>query len=242
MNGLLRRLVVVTHMAEHVAQWKIPPEPDWANHHHDVYWAWQTRGKSFFVERGIFNLLVIGHGATVLDICCGDGFNSRYFYAERAASVLAVDINADAIRYARRFNAASNVVHRQLDILSEFPSGRFSNVVWDAAIEHFSHEEAVAVLENAKAALTERGVVSGYTLIEQASPSGEYFQHHDQVFRRKGDLLNLVAQVFSNVAVLETQHPTRTNLYFWASENPNRLPVTTGDANVTSMTLGTKHS
>ena len=36
----------------------------------------------------------------MLDLCCGDGFNSFYFYSLRAASVTAIDFDREAIRWA----------------------------------------------------------------------------------------------------------------------------------------------
>jgi SAM-dependent methyltransferase len=205
-------------------EWRLPPAPRWADHHLDLYWQWRARGGSLFVERGVFSSLAIEPGARVLDLCCGDGFNSRYFYAPRACEVVAIDVADDAIDYARRYNAAPNVRYMCADARDGLPAGPFDNVVWDSAIEYFEREEARAILAHIAAALGPRGVLSGYAPLEGAS-STDGFVHNQLVFREPADLNELLSESFPHVLTVKTHGQGRVNAYFFASAAGNAIPL-----------------
>ena len=57
----------------------------------------------------LLGLLAIRQGANVLELCCGDGFNSFHFYSIRAGKILAMDLDRDAIASARRNFAVDNI-------------------------------------------------------------------------------------------------------------------------------------
>jgi hypothetical protein len=97
------------------------------------------------------------------------------------------------------------------------PSGKFQNIVWDAAIEHFTLQETAAILSNIKGRLTHGGILSGYTIVEWASGE-KHLCHHEYEFKGKDDLLHILSPYFENVSVFETIYPGRHNLYFWASD------------------------
>lgn len=234
MNGQLRGLVSATHLLQTAIQWSLPPTPEWADHYVDVYWRWRSSGSWFFLERGVFSGLAIEPGARVLELCSGDGFNTRYFYSPRASEVVALDLNAEALRHARRNNSAPNITYLQADIRASLPEGPFDNVVWDAAIEHFGRNEIASILTSVRACLREGGVLSGYTLIEPRidvrvkSGASDVFEHHRSVFYHRDDLVEVLKAVFPCVTVFETQFPKRTNLYFWASDIPSAIPFSPG--------------
>ena len=86
-------------------------------------------------------------GCKVLELCCGDGFNAHYFYRARASSMLCVDFDPKAIAYARR-NFSSDITRYELaDIRTQMPDGQFDNIIWDAAIEHFTESEIAAMIQ-----------------------------------------------------------------------------------------------
>ena len=76
--------------------------------------------------------MVLKPNSKMLEICCGDGFNARHFYSSKAASILAIDFDKDAIPHARRYNSAPNITYVQKDIREGLPPGPFDNIVWDA--------------------------------------------------------------------------------------------------------------
>src|SRR6266487_4602176 len=133
LNLLVRRISSLTHLLQLRAEGFLHPHSEWFDHYVDANWQWGAIGRSSFLERGVFNNLVIRPGASVLELCSGDGFNTRHFYAGRAAHVVGVDANREAHPHARRTAAAANVTYELCDIRQALPEGPFDNVVWDSA-------------------------------------------------------------------------------------------------------------
>lgn len=202
-----RRLMVV--------QWTLPPEPEFFDHHIDLFYNWLATRNSLCWERGVFSSLAL-HGGGVLELACGDGFNARNFYSLRSAHVVACDFDPKAIAIAKRKNSTPNVKYVLADIRTELPEGKFDNIIWDAAIEHFTLDEIAKILTDIKSRLTENGILSGYTIVER--PNGKSLSHHEYEFKSKEDLLRFCTPHFKNVTVFETIYPVRHNLYFWASD------------------------
>jgi SAM-dependent methyltransferase len=164
-----------------------------------------------WLERGVFGALAL-KGGDVLELACGDGFNARNFYSLRSRRVISCDFDPTA----RRKNAAPNVEFMQADIRNAMPKGTFDNIVWDAAIEHFTPNEIASIMCDIKARLVPDGVLSGYTIVERAG--GKQLHTHEYEFQDMADLHRFLAPHFTNVKVFETFYPTRHNLYFWASD------------------------
>ena len=70
----------------------------------------------------------------------------RNFYSLRSSKVVACDFDDAALKTARAKNSAPNIEYRLADIRTSMPEGTFETVVWDAAIEHFTPEEADSIL------------------------------------------------------------------------------------------------
>jgi SAM-dependent methyltransferase len=107
------------------------------------------------------------------------------------------------------------VAYETADIRTSLPAGPFDNVIWDAAIEHFSEEEIRGLVAGIRERLRPDGVLSGYTVLEEA---GKQHPDHEYEFRTKADLARFLTPHFANVLVFETAYPTRRNLYFFASD------------------------
>ena len=97
------------------------------------------------------------------------------------------------------------------------PEGTFDNIVWDAAIEHFTETEISDLMGNIKGRLTPTGILSGFTIVEQADGK-KMLPHHEYEFKSKEDLARFFTPHFRNVKVFETIYQDRHNLYFWASD------------------------
>jgi SAM-dependent methyltransferase len=217
-NFLLRKLVYLSHGLQHKLEWQGDTTPEWYDHYLDLYFSWQRKRQPFWVERGTFGLLCIEPGARVLELCCGDGFNTRNFYSHRAKSIKALDFDTTAISHARCYNSHNNIEYIQGDIRTQIPEGPFDNIVWDAAIEHFTEEETAKIMKTIKSRLTSTGIISGYTLVEKED--GEKHPHqHEYEFKSKEDLVRFFTPHFKNVKVFETIYPERHNLYFFASDS-----------------------
>lgn len=213
---LARQWVASAHRRLMIVQWSLPPEPEHYDHHIDLYYQWLTTRKSYWVERGVLSGLAL-QGGDVLEIACGDGFNARNFYSLRSRRVIACDFDPAAIQTARRKNSAPNITYVLADIRIDMPEGVFDNIIWDAAIEHFTPQEIDQIMKTLKTRLSMNGILSGYTLVER-SDKQKWLSHHEYEFRNKEDLFRFFTPYFQHVSVFETIHPERHNLYFWASD------------------------
>jgi SAM-dependent methyltransferase len=199
-----------------IVQWFLPPQPEHFDHHIDLFYQWLATRNPLWVERGAFGALAL-KGGDVLELACGDGFNARNFYSLRSRRVVACDFDPKAIRIANSRNRAPNVEYRLADIRTSLPEGTFENVVWDAAIEHFTPSEIDSIMEAVKSRLALDGVLSGYTIVKSGT-GVMALSHHEYEFRDKKDLLRFLSPHFKNAIVFETVYPNRHNLYFWASD------------------------
>lgn len=216
-----RKLVSDSHRRMMEFEWGKPPKwqghkkLEFFNHHLDLYYCWLQSRNSLGWERGVFSSLCLKGGAT-LDLCCGDGFYARNFYSLKSKTVDACDFEEEAINYAKLHNSFDNISYHLSDIRKNIPEGKYDNIIWDAAIEHFTLEESHKILACLKERLQLDGVLSGYTIVEK--PDGKQLSHHEHEFASKDDLLQLIYPFFKNTIVFETIYPSRHNLYFWASD------------------------
>jgi len=235
MNRLLRDVGAAGHKLQFEAEWRVPPSPEWFDHLIDQHWKWRVTRNPLSWERGVIGMLAMQPGCRVLDLCCGGGFFAHHFFSGRAASVISVDFDADAIAHARRNFIAPNVEYRCCDIRTDMPAGEFDNVVWDAAIEHFTQEEMAAILAGIKNRLVPAGTLNGYTLV--AKDTGKSLVHHEYEFKSKEELAGILKRHFANVLVIETAShdlfEDRRNLYFFASDGA--LPFDPGWKNMVRL-------
>ena len=218
LNRGVRTVAAKTHQAQFLAEWTVD-NPEYFDHFIDQYYLWTKTRVSFPWERGVFSSLALSDGSRVLDFCCGDGFNAYHFYSLRATQVTAIDFDAEAIKWARRNFRIDNVRWIEGDIRTQIPDGPFDNIVWDAAIEHFTETEIEGLMARIKAVMTPGGTLSGYTIVE--SPTGQKSLHqHEYEFSSREDLARFLSPHFRNVQVFSTAYPKRENLYFYASDGP----------------------
>jgi SAM-dependent methyltransferase len=217
--ALTRLLSSEAHDLQMQIDWGLPETPEWMNHFQDWYYQSLTKGATFWLERGIFARLCFrSSNISILELCCGDGFNTKNFYAPYAKKIIAVDFDVSAIRHAKKYNSGANIDYYLADIRHEFPQGKFDNVIWDAAIEHFSDDETIKIMRSIKSCLSTNGVLAGYTLVE-AHDQNKSLHQHEREFKGKDDLRNFLGQFFLNAKVFETVSKERHNLYFFASDN-----------------------
>jgi SAM-dependent methyltransferase len=214
--SLARRWAAAAHRRLFLVQWGMGREPEHFDHSIDLFYRLPIEGASFWLERGVFGSLAMKGGDT-LELACGDGFNAKHFYAGKSRRVVAVDFDPAAIRTARRKNPAANVTYMLADIREGLPVGGFANVVWDAAIEHFTQKEIRSVLCQIKTRLTPDGILSGYTIVAPQDGS-KMHTDHEYEFADTADLERFLTPHFRNVRVFETECSERRNLYWWASD------------------------
>ena len=208
------------------------PEPAYFEHRIDQY-LWRHK-HSFWVERGVFNNICINVNARVLELACGDGFFAHHFYSQLADSIECIDIEQEAIRYAKKYHSFRNKVQYYCeDILTYTPKNTYTNIIWDAAIEHFSPQDIHSIIKKYIKYLEPNGIFSGYTLQEKDT---DILQHSDHLceMKNKEHLASFFTPYFKNVLILETFSYKRVNYYFFASNGP--LPLTLSDRNKYMLT------
>lgn len=230
-SRLTRQVSSSAHRLQYVIEWSVD-NPEYFDHFIDSHYQWHAMRQSFPWERGVYSSLALQatRGETlpnVLELCCGDGFMTYHFYSSQAASIVALDFDPEAITSARRNCSAPNISFRLGDIRTDMPQGTFDNVIWDAAIEHFTEAEIESLMSGIKERLAPGGILSGYTIVEPEH-GGKHLHQHEYEFHDKDDLVRFLTPWYANVQVFQTVFPSRTNLYFFASDGP--LPLDRGIA------------
>lgn len=221
LSSMARRLSSFIHWFQFNVEWGVD-NPEYFDHHLDIHYQWRKTGNSLPMERGVHNSLAIKRGGRVLDLACGDGFFTSYFYAIHAREIIGVDFDKSALKLARQNRIFPNTRFLLADIRNELPEGPFDNIVWDAAIEHFTEPEIIGLMGQIKSRLSKDGILSGYTVTE-AEHGEKHLHQHEYEFHDKQDLARFLKPHFKNVHVYESDFPTRTNLYFYASDA--KLPL-----------------
>jgi len=214
LNRLIRRVSLLTHRLQGAVEGRYDRRRMWFDHYVDVNWKLPTDGDTMFLERGLFNRMLIGPDADVLEIACGDGYYTAHFYAPRARSMVAVDVDPSALTFARRSNGRPNIRYQLHDIRDGLPGGRFSHVIWDGAMLFFSLEQVDSIIGWIRERVGPNGIFSGYTYADYVEER-PYIRHR---VRDSDDVARLVGAHFENVGVWWTQHSERTNFYFAASD------------------------
>jgi len=77
---------------------------------------------------------------SLLDAGCGEGFvTARIAVALPECRIEAVDINADSIAFAMRYNARVNITYRIADLLAtDEPGARYDIVICSEVLEHIA--------------------------------------------------------------------------------------------------------
>jgi ubiquinone/menaquinone biosynthesis C-methylase UbiE len=199
LNRMLRQVAGYGHKLQFDAEWRFDPNPEWYDHLIFQYWLWHLSRNPMSWERGVFSMLPMKNGCRVLDLCCGGGFFAHHFFSSHASSVVSVDFDPAAIAHARTNFRAPNVEYRLADIRTDMPDGEFDNIVWDAAIEHFTLDETNKLLLEMKRRLGPGGILSGYTIVEKAA--GKSLSHHEYEYKSKEELAGVLKRFFSEASV-----------------------------------------
>lgn len=220
---LSTRWVQAAHKRLLNVQWSLPPQPEHFDHHIDLFYQWRKGKLPFWLERGFIGnmcvqtALVNKSKVDILDLCCGDGFYSKYFYSYSANSIQCLDFDKKAISTAKKKNQDNNIKHIQGDIRFDFPAGKFDIIIWDAAFEHFTLEESQKIIKKIKDSLSLGGLLACYTVKERDSKQKQ-LSHHEYEPKSKEEFASFFRNDFTKVAVFETIYDIRHNLYLVASD------------------------
>jgi SAM-dependent methyltransferase len=217
-----RQLSLISHWAKYTCDWVAPPVPEFNDQFLNQFLLLPEHKRTFWLEGAVFCGLGIESGKRLLELCCGMGWYTDYFYSPFASEIVAVDFDPRAIEMAQRFHQRPNIKYEVMDIREKLPEGTFASVVWDGAIEHFTEEEIDSIMQRMRAAMTPGARLVGYTVAEPAD--APHLPSHETHFTDIVHLGTLLKRYFKNVRVFERLHPTLTpirhNLFFYASDGP----------------------
>ena len=220
LNFFVRKIAQATHRKELSLRWADKREIFF-----DRNLALNTahsNDTSLIFERIIFSKLFLSPGGTVLELGFGDGLAGSLIYSNGQASYVGIDNSPDALKFAKRNYQKPNVFFESGDILEDFPSGNFTNVIWDGGIGFFSPSEQSKILNSVARCLENpvsnfHGVLSGFTI----SKGILTYQTYTNAPSSKSELHQILQKYFSNVVVVERLHEKDTYFYFAASNNVN---------------------
>ncbi len=164
--------------AEHLfrAQWKYQ-EPEWYDHrlhfldpeHHNT---------DFWLMSAANVIQVLPLGGSLLDLCSGDGWYDRWFYALRA-NVMAIDNNQEAHDFAIKHHSHPRIKYIRTDIRRH---GLFADNEWDVvlirgAIEHFNPFEQTSIIGSAYVAVKNGGYFCGDTPAKRGDAMLQAHEH-----------------------------------------------------------------
>lgn len=162
--------------------------------------TWSKLAEYEHLPRYIFAKQFVADGR-VLDFGCGTGYGSAIL-ADIAASVLGLDIDAEAIGWAQQAHQNSRLVFEcRNDAGKGLQKQTFDCVTCFEMIEHVDHETQMAVIQNISRLLTKEGLL----IISTPNPEvtalyGENPYHvHEMTETEFKELLNLF---FEHVVIL----------------------------------------
>lgn len=197
---------------------KLPPS--WFDHRIDLYYQWPDN--LFWLERGVLPRKYMSEGCSVLDLFCGDGFYSRYFYSTSANSIDAIDKDPSAIDHARKLHSHPKIQYAVLDsTTADFPRNRYDVIVWFEGIEHLSTEDYSKVIQRIKSVMGQSSILFGSTPIVMEENVGKSNWEHENEFTNTKDLESFLGKDFEQIQIDVTSYPEngggqRRTAYFTA--------------------------
>jgi len=214
LNRVVRRLSLFTHRLQGAIEGHYDRRRMWFDHYVDVNWKLPAQEDAMFLERAVFNRMLIARDAHLLEIACGDGYYTRNFYAPLARTIVAVDVDPSALAFARRSNHRANVRYELCDVRQGLPTGEFGHVIWDGGMLYLTLGEVDSIIGWIHDRVGPAGIFSGYTYADYVE-TRPYIRHR---VNESQDVANLLLPHFANVVVLSSTHPDRRNFYFAASD------------------------
>lgn len=215
-NKIARNLIAKTHAMEMNIVWGRQGNPPYFNHFYDLYYQWGSSSNFFWLERGIFNAFFIKNNSNVLEIACGDGFNTRFFYSRYAKKVHALDYSAEAIRHAKANNSCENIIYLHADVTNYEIKEKFENIIIDAALEQLESTEQILLLKKIRSSLGNDGVFSGLTICK--NPDVNYLNQNKNEFDQQ-TLKAFLNSEFQHMIMIEKNHDGKIHLYFAVSNS-----------------------
>jgi len=191
--------------------WQNHNSPVWFDHEID-YHMWPKN--IFWIERGVFGRIMMTPGCRVLDLCCGDGYFSDVWYSTIAGRIDACDNDSGALDFAAQKHSNERIKYHRVDVLADsLPGTNYDVVTWFEAIEHFTEDQIVYILQKINSSLNQKGrLIGSTTLVKQLGKPGN--RQHKREFTSQEDVASVLSRVFTNNHAWVSIYPERTTCYF----------------------------
>jgi 2-polyprenyl-3-methyl-5-hydroxy-6-metoxy-1,4-benzoquinol methylase len=140
----------------------------------------------------------------VLSVGCGSGFSENE-YSKVARSVVGVDIDENAISYAREHY--KDIDFYCYDAIVVYPllfkDNMFEVVVCTEVLEHMSKSNAEKVLDGIRHMLVDEGMLVGTVPVEDDVGSDQFHKVHYPL----GVLQEMLGNYFKEVTIEKIEHP-----------------------------------
>lgn len=213
---LCRRVLFDYVTIEMIRDWGKPQKPFFFKKEADLYgWYYNAPKKGVeWIEQGVYPRQAMTKGCKVLDLCCGDGFFPYMFYSDFASRVDALDFDRDAITHANTNYAAPNVHFHQSNIITdEFPNNQYDVVIWNTAMDYFSHEQQEIVFTKImKAAKSDFIFFGSVPKVEEGSL--KHSDNHVKHFSSYSQLEEVLKKWFKEIVIFHTDYNHRSTFYF----------------------------
>ena len=137
-----KRYASIHGLIIHNLDWTLKTRHDSYYDHEISLYNWRYKpSQCEFMDGMSLARMLINKGENILDLCCGNGFNSYLFFSDIASSVDAIDYSSKAINYAISNYHSDSINFICGDILKySFKQFHYDLVVWSSAIAYFSPE------------------------------------------------------------------------------------------------------
>jgi SAM-dependent methyltransferase len=160
-------------------------------------------------------------GQCVLDLGCGTGYGSYYLSQKGAQFVLATDVDAEAIQYARLHYKAANLLYLQSNAINlPLAQQSFDLVISFEVIEHL--QAVKTYLAEISRVLTDKGWLIGSTPNRLVYSMGAYESHNPFHWREYDPIeLDLLLKEFFDSVFILGQRPFHGFVIGPVPINPN---------------------
>ena len=180
-NSKLRYLLSKTHKKEMDLTCNNAQEtPTFFNHFIDIYYQLFWSKKTDFLTRGVFNQLFLDSSNTVLELGCGDGYNTQVFFAPAVKEIYAIDLSESAIQFAKTNHPANNIMYKLADAVADYPTNmKYDRVICDCFIEQLAASQQEELFKKIAASLSLNGICLGSTVLKTEL---NYLSHNKHEF------------------------------------------------------------
>jgi len=190
---------------------------DWFDHRHHMLDP-SVQNRCSWVESAANPLRKLKANSTMLDICAGDAWYSRYFFVNYCTRIDCIDRGDVVSDHAKKINSHPNIKYKVADVLTaDLGENRYDMAFIRGAIEHFSKDDQVLIFKKAARALVPGGWFCGDTPLER----DEKLSIHDYEWSSEDVGRELLEEAFVNVTIYSVyDHIGDRTTIFWNCQKP----------------------